>query len=140
MKKECFKCHIEKPLSDFYKHSQMADGHLNKCKECTKTDVRQHRKENESVREYDRNRPNKKERQSLPKLQKYRAENPEKYKAHLAVSNALKTGRLVKSSSCEDCGKSGMIHGHHDDYTKPLEVRWLCVRCHSLFHAIHGSF
>lgn len=38
--KICFKCGIEKPLTDYYKHKQMGDGHLGKCKDCTKNDTK----------------------------------------------------------------------------------------------------
>ena len=56
-RKKCFKCGVEKPLTDFYKHSEMKDGHLNKWKECTKLDVSLHRAKNiDRIREYDRRR------------------------------------------------------------------------------------
>jgi len=44
--KVCFRCETEQPLSQFYKHKQMADGHLNKCKTCTKKDSGKREKEN----------------------------------------------------------------------------------------------
>ena len=39
--KVCFKCEIEQPITEFYKHSQMEDGHFNKCKTCTRKDTRE---------------------------------------------------------------------------------------------------
>lgn len=134
--KTCFKCGAEKPLSEFYKHAKMADGHLNKCKECTKTDVKVRRQANPAVQEYDRKRGN---RQNAEYLRRYRAENPKKYRAHQMVGRAVKEGTLVKLDKCEVCANGLGIEGHHDDYDKPLEVRWLCSRCHSLWHVEHGE-
>lgn len=56
--------------------------------------------------------------------------NPEKRAAHIALNNAVRAGRVVKGP-CEVCDSTGRVHGHHDDYTKPLEVRWLCPAHHS---------
>jgi ribosomal protein S27AE len=134
--KICFKCGAAKPLSEFYEHKMMADGHLNKCKACTKTDVKVRRKVNPAVQEYDRKRGN---RQNAEDLRKYRAENPKKYKAHQAVHRAVKNGTMIKLDQCELCSSGFGIEGHHDDYNKPLEVRWLCSKCHSLWHVDHGE-
>ena len=69
--KRCFKCLLDKPLSCFYKHPQMGDGHLNKCKECTKGDVKRHRAENlDRVRSYDRDRAKDPLRKKLAALRK----------------------------------------------------------------------
>ena len=64
---------------------------------------------------------------------KYRRNNPEKYKAHNLVSYAVKNGRL-SPQFCECCGEE-KTEAHHDDYSKPLEVRWLCHKCHMEWHA-----
>lgn len=61
----------------------------------------------------------------------WRARNPEKRRAQNIVSSALRRGVLVKGScerAGEDCG--GKVHAHHDDYSKPLVVRWLCAVHH----------
>jgi len=137
MEKKCFKCGVVKDIGSFYKHKQMKDGHLNKCIDCAKTDVRQHRRENESVREYDRRRyrenPARREA-SAANTKKYNAENPERYRARYLLTNAVRDKRVTKEP-CEVCGVTKYIHGHHDDYSKPLEVRWLCAKHHHRYHA-----
>ena len=67
--KTCFKCKKEKELTEFYVHPRMADGHLNKCKDCTKKDGIEHRKANiNKVRAYDKKRSNLPHRVKLRKL------------------------------------------------------------------------
>ena len=66
---------------------------------------------------------------------KWIEENPEKRAAHIAVGNAVRDGRLFKPDSCDDCEMPGRLHGHHEDYSKPLDVDWLCPTCHRKRHA-----
>ena len=134
--KKCFKCGQTKPLSDFYKHKQMPDGHVNKCKECNKLDVRENRKSKvEYYREYDRKRGN---RHDPSCIAEYRKKYPNKYKAHTLVNNAIRDGRLFKESCCV-CGSNDHTHAHHDDYLKPLNVRWLCAAHHKQWHDENGE-
>jgi hypothetical protein len=57
-----------------------------------------------------------------------RARHPEKVKARAAVNNAVRDGYLMKPEKC-GCGGSP-VEAHHVDYTKPLDVAWLCGPCH----------
>ena len=72
------------------------------------------------------------DRSNRARKQRYRAKNPEKHAAHLLMRNAIRRGELVRSA-CEICG-SGRVEGHHDDYAKPLDVRWLCKKHHLQAH------
>lgn len=83
----------------------------------------------ERLRLYRRKRPD----VNKSKNAAYRAANPEKNRAHKIVERAVIAGRLIKTS-CERCGASYLVHAHHDDYSKPLEVTWLCPTHHRERH------
>ena len=123
VKKQCFKCLEFKPLDSFYKHSRMRDGHLNKCKTCTKADVSQNYHSNrEHYVEYETTR------RPLRKPQTNTSYDPLKRQARIITSNAIRTKKLIRNV-CEVCGEAN-TEAHHEDYTRPLEVQWLCRRHH----------
>lgn len=64
---------------------------------------------------------------------RFRKKYPEKNAAHRAVQQALGTGHLTRQP-CEHCGSTEDIHAHHANYSKPLEVMWLCRPCHVAEH------
>lgn len=133
--KACFKCGELKQLSEFYKHSQMADGHVNKCKDCNKKDVRENRADKvDYYRQYDRARGN---RQSQEYIPNWRNSKPKAYKAHTAVNSAIRSGKMLRLK-CEVCGGDDS-HAHHDDYQYPLTVRFLCAAHHKQWHDINGD-
>lgn len=133
--KICFKCEQEKPISEFYRHAAMADGYLNKCKDCTRGDVAKHRAENlEKVRTYDRERGKNPERikQATAITKAWRSEDRRRSKCHNAVARAVKSGTLIPQP-CKKCGSVQVI-AHHEDYDKPLWVIWFCQACHKQHH------
>jgi ribosomal protein S27AE len=67
---------------------------------------------------------------------RWRRAHPEGPRAHKLVYDAVRGGRIPRPDRCEGCGLAKRLHGHHDDYTKPLQVRWLCGSCHRLAHSV----
>lgn len=146
--KTCFKCGVPKSESEFYLHPAMKDGLLGKCKECTKRDTAKRAVEKADViRAYDRKRATLPHRIEARKaynstsagklahqkaLKKQIFQHPDKKKAHSAVSDAVKAGRLIRQP-CSVCGLA-KSEGHHPNYSKPLEVVWLCNKHHRAEH------
>lgn len=104
--KVCGTCHERKVLTEYATDSPGYGGVNARCKAC-------------------RNR----------KTATWKTNNREKYRAHMKVSEALQRGVLVRPNLCEDClERVERPDAHHDDYSKPLDVRWLCRSCHRAEH------
>ena len=140
---ECVRCFTEKG-DDFYANDRT-------CKECRCALVRRNRAQNiDYYREYDRSRgmlPHRvKAREVYQKTdagkasckkskRKWLNANQDKRAAHVILGNAVRDGRIEKPESCYECGVTECrIHGHHEDYAQPLEVRWVCSKCHRQVH------
>jgi hypothetical protein len=152
--KKCNKCFEVKPLVDFYTHPKSSDGHLGKCKECSKVLSRENRLANvKYYRDYDKfrfeNDPRVLKRNQIyaksdqGKLvnnilkKKWINKNPVARASHVILGNAVKYGKIDKPNNCSCCGNftpSRKLHAHHHDYAKPLDVTWVCVQCHTNIH------
>lgn len=133
--KRCFRCGETKPPDDFYPHPAMADGRLGKCKECARQDVRANRAARRAqYSAYDQARYRTAERRETQRetLRRHRRRWPERTRARQAVANALRSGRLERLP-CEVCGNPAS-EAHHADYSKPLDVSWLCFQHHRERH------
>lgn len=118
--KTCTTCFETKPLASYYKHPKGAGGYRSQCKDCyagMRQRYRQTAQGKAVVRSCD---------------VRYAALYPEKIIARNAINNAIAHGHRVPQP-CEQCGKE-KAQAHHDDYTKPLEVRWLCTQHHAEHH------
>lgn len=65
---------------------------------------------------------------------RYALNNAHKVQAHNKVRWAITIGKLKRLENCSICNDSGVIVAHHADYSKPLEVIWVCYKCHNDIH------
>lgn len=138
----CKSCLVEKNSEDFYSSNK------GKCKECIKRDIKKNRLEKiEYYRQYDRMRGSMPHRVAARKeyqktdawkvshaksLKKSAEKYPERAKARIKFSNAVRDGKVSKLP-CFVCGCEN-TEGHHPDYGRPLDVVWLCNKHHTETH------
>jgi len=132
--KTCKTCGQRKVLSEFY----LAAGRpLSDCKPCWRARVKQRRLTDPSVRAYDRERAKLPHRRQMASAisKRWRERNPDAYRAQNALNNALRDGK-VDRQPCQLCATRDSVHAHHRDYARPLDVTWLCARCHHRMHSL----
>lgn len=135
--KRCTKCEKIKKPSEFYADAHLRDGRSTQCKVCRNKNARVYRNRPEirkKLRTYFvryRQRPEVAAKIKT-RSRNYKQDNQPKIKAHATINNAIQAGRLVRQP-CEICNKPN-AEAHHDDYTQPLRVRWLCHKHHVQHH------
>lgn len=135
--KTCFKCLSSLALSEFYRHPEMADGLLGKCKECTKKDTARDRMRKSSDPQWVARERRKAVERAARTRRRLQAVHDPKYLAQRAFSVAVHRGRIAKPDRCERCQAAcerHRLHGHHEDYSKRYSVMWLCWKCHAAVH------
>jgi hypothetical protein len=153
--KTCRRCKELKFLKDFNKDKRAKDGKTSYCKLCVNAQVgayRQTKTGRSYSKAYRQSVAGKTSQKTYNQSQKgkivrnrsqakYKELNPEKIKAHFTANNAIRTGEILKPTSCSNCDNpKGRIEAHHTDYTKPLDVIWLCRRCHISEHKVINEF
>ena len=63
-------------------------------------------------------------------------EHPIEVKAQKLLQKAIRKNEIIRPNICEYCKKQRKVMGHHPDYSKPLEVVWLCYSCHKKVHNV----
>lgn len=135
--KKCTKCGREKPASLFRRSSTLKDGLTSRCIECIREDGREQRQNNlEKARGWQRrwrqnsgDDPHLRQRKNASN-RKWSARNKHKRRAHKIVELAIIRGDLARPETCQQCGAAGNIQASHTDYSRPLDVEWLCQFCH----------
>jgi hypothetical protein len=143
--KECRGCNRELSLTEYYAHPDTPDRRFGKCKACHIAYVRHRyyrKRQDPDWREKERARQNEKHHRLYATGWKWvwhDAPDEVKKAARLAIRNAVRRGDVKRPKRCQVCKKVGKVRGpeaHHPDYHKPLDVVWVCRKCHAKIHRI----
>jgi len=130
--KVCRICGEEKPIEQFYRNRMTKDGRRGECKVCcnrlkNEWKMANRQRDNEYVKR-SRNRNPESVKRSVYGWRKL---HPGVSAAYSKVRRAVKSGELLRPESCPQCGEKTIVDAHHEDYGKPLDVDWMCRKCHA---------
>ena len=133
--KRCSICKEEKELNEFNKRKGSKDGLQKECRICQKQYYQRNKEKIKAYKNqyYLRNKERRRE-YSKEYNKDYHRRNPEKYKARQKLNKAVQRGKIHKPLYCSSCDSDKHLEAHHTDYSKPLEVMWLCRTCHRELH------
>lgn len=129
--KKCSRCQIHFELTEFYNDTSKKDGLCVYCKNCSRIRFRLKReKYNAAFKLKDKRYYEKHKEEIIAKRKSSYQLNKHKHKARHAVRTALFKGIITRPVLCQKCQGDKKIEAHHPDYSRPLEVMWLCNTCH----------
>lgn len=135
--KTCSCCGKDKPLDQYHKCKRGPLGVQPRCKKC-RSDQAAERYVEHKVHILETCRAYRRTEARGEVVAGYVNRNRKKNRAKDQVYRAIKSGKIERNP-CEVCGSWDHIHAHHDDYDKPLEVRFLCSKHHRELHRLHGE-
>lgn len=135
--KVCLKCTTRKRLDEFHRNCSTNDGLQSYCKDCQRDINLQYARAHRDVIDAQQKRYRERHPETnTSRVIQYYQDHPERLAAHNAVRRALRDGTLVRPAQCPvpGCRSNRNIVAHHEDYSKPLEVEWMCQSCHQTLH------
>ena len=143
--KYCAGCNADRDDSLFGRDASKEDGMTHKCRACNAAYQKARRvaaaasmpvswkKKTANMAEYMKEWKKANPGYVTQKKKEWYAKNRDRLRVREAVKYALKSGKLVKTA-CHVCGKDN-VEGHHPDYSRPLDVVWLCREHHLQIHS-----
>ena len=148
--KTCCRCGAVKPIEEFRKTKEKRSGYLNRCIACDRVRITEYQRRTRPhgagshvattpeqilrIREQAKRYYANHSKRCNETTSKYRQRNVDKTKAYASLKVALAHKTIIKPSVCSLCGIECVPNGHHENYRHPLEIIWVCDRCHTMIH------
>lgn len=132
----CTRCDIWQPVANFYRSRGRAQSECKPCHQRTSIETRNADRHREYNRLWMRDSGYGQRPEVLARERsRARAKNGTlEARVRALVHRAISLRLLAVADACARCGLAGGVNAHHKDYTKPLEVEWLCTGCHGVEH------